>query len=164
MKVGIRQSLKAGALGILASLSAVGSVLAPVAEAQSAPAAAPPQSEIFYHVFVRSFRDSNGDRIGDLEGLRRSLGYIKRLGVTTILLTPVQPSPFYHNYFAADFDGVAPEYGGHRAWLALIRAAHAEGLRVYMDLEFQYVSDGHPWLKSSWHNPASPTRDWLFWN
>jgi glycosidase len=94
---------------------------------------------VFYHVFVRSFRDANGDRIGDLDGLRQGLGYIRRLGVTTILLTPVQPSPFYHNYFATDFDGVGAEYGGRRAWFALLRAAHAQHLRVYMDLEFQYV-------------------------
>jgi alpha-amylase len=122
------------------------------------------QSEIFYHVFVRSFRDSDGDRIGDLDGLRQGLGYIKRLGVTTILLTPVQPSPFYHNYFATDFEGVAAEYGGKQAWFALLRAAHAQGLKVYMDLEFQYVAGGHPWLVGAWHNPASPYRDWLFWD
>lgn len=122
------------------------------------------RSEIFYHVFVRSFRDSNGDRIGDLDGLRQGLGYIKRLGVTTILLTPVQPSPFYHNYFATDFEGVAAEYGGKKAWFAFVQAAHAQGLKVYMDLEFQYVAGRHPWLTSAWHNPASPYRNWLFWN
>lgn len=124
----------------------------------------PVRGEIFYHVFVRSFRDSNGDRIGDLDGLREGLGYIKRLGATTILLTPVQPSPFYHNYFATDFEGVAAEYGGKESWFAFVRAAHAQGIRVYMDLEFQYVAGGHPWLTSAWHNPASPYRDWLFWN
>lgn len=124
----------------------------------------PEHGEIFYHVFVRSFRDANGDRIGDLDGLRQGLGYIKRLGVTTILLTPVQPSPFYHNYFATDFAGIASEYGGKRAWLAFLRAAHARGLRVYMDLEFQYVAGGHPWLTSAWHHPTSPYRDWLLWN
>ncbi len=135
------------------------------ARAQSRPLAAQPErSEIFYHVFVRSFRDTNGDRIGDLDGLRQGLGYIKRLGVTTILLTPVQPSPYYHNYFATDFDGVGAEYGGKNAWFAFIRAAHAQGIRVYMDLEFQYVAGGHPWLTSAWHNPASPYRDRLFWN
>lgn len=161
----IRRTLGAQALGVLAGLAASGA--SPVTAFAAVPpsaAIAAPQGEIFYHVFVRSFRDSDGDRIGDLDGLRQSLGYLKRLGVTTILLTPVQPSPFYHNYFATDFDGVAPEYGGRKAWTALLRAAHAAGLKVYMDLEFQYVSDDHPWLKAAWHNPAAPTRDWLFWN
>lgn len=161
--MGIRRSCGAHLLGVLASLAVVTLANAGTVP-PSPPAASPSRSEIFYHVFVRSFRDSDGDRIGDLEGLRQSLRTIKRLGVTTILLTPVQPSPFYHNYFATDFDGVGPEYGGRKAWLALIRAAHAAGLRVYMDLEFQYVSDDHPWLKGAWHNPASSTRDWLFWN
>lgn len=122
------------------------------------------RGEIFYQVFVRSFRDSNGDRIGDLDGLRQGIGYIEQLGVTAILLTPVQPSPFYHNYFASDFEGVAPEYGGEKAWFAFLRAAHEHGLKVYMDLEFQYVASGHPWLTSAWHNPASPYRDRLFWS
>lgn len=126
--------------------------------------AAQPSGDIFYHVFVRSFRDSNGDRIGDLDGLTQELGYIQRLGVTTILLTPVQPSPFYHNYFATDFDGVAREYGGKRAWTDLLRAAHKRGLKVYMDLEFQYLAGGHPWLTSAWGHPNSPYRDRVFWD
>lgn len=161
---GVRQfGVTLASLGALALMFGV--IPVQPAQAQSRHLAARPErNEIFYHVFVRSFRDSNGDRIGDLEGLRQGLGYIKRLGVTTILLTPVQPSPFYHNYFATDFEGVAREYGGHKAWIALLRAAHAAGLRVYMDLEFQYVSDDHPWLKAAWHNPGAPTRDWLFWN
>ena len=64
--------------------------------------------EIFYHVFFRSFRDSDGDRIGDLKGLTEQLDYLKDLGVTSILLTPLQPSPYYHNYFATDFESIEP--------------------------------------------------------
>lgn len=124
----------------------------------------PSRHEIFYHVFVRSFRDSNGDRIGDLGGLKAGLGYIKQLGATTILLTPIQPSPFYHNYFATDFQHVAPEYGGDKAYFAFLRAAHACGLKVYIDLEFQYLAGGHPWLKSAWHHPNSPYRNWIPWD
>ena len=147
-------------------------LLALVALASARPALAdgrpqispPAKPEIFYHIFVRSFRDANGDRIGDLDGLRQGLRYVRRLGVTTILLTPVQPSPFYHNYFASDFAGVTPEYGGMRAWFAFLRAAHARGLKVYMDLEFQYVAGGHPWLEGAWHHPAAPCRSWLVWD
>ena len=137
-----------------------------LALAGSLPARAAPahEPEIFYHVFVRSFRDADGDRIGDLDGVTRGLDYIKALGATTVLLTPVQPSPFYHNYFATDFNGVAPEYGGMPAWTRLLRAAHARGLHVYMDLEFQYVAGAHPWLTSTWHHPAAPRRDWLVWD
>ncbi len=144
---------------ILAALALIGAGWGETA------AAAPAQhSEIFYHVFVRSFRDANGDRIGDLDGLTRGLDYIRRLGVTTVLLTPVQPSPFYHNYFATSFTGVDCAYGGEAAWRRFVRAAHAHGLRVYMDLEFQYVAGGHPWLTRTWHHPAAARRDWLVWD
>ena len=144
-------------LATLALLSTPG--LAPVAMARDA---AP--DAVFYHVFVRSFRDGDGDRIGDLRGLEQGLGYLQRLGVTTILLTPVQPSPFYHNYFATDFTGVARDYGGRAAWRHLLRAAHARHLRVYMDLEFQYVADHHPWLAQTWHHPQAPGRSRLIWD
>jgi glycosidase len=133
--------------------------------AQSLPVGeSPGADEIFYHVFVRSFRDADGDQIGDLHGLREGLDYIEKLGVTAILLTPVQPSPFYHNYFATSFSDVAAEYGGTRAWFDFVRAAHRRGLKIYMDVEFQYVAGGHPWLESAWHHPSSPYRQWLRWN
>ncbi|WP_353228777.1 alpha-amylase family glycosyl hydrolase [Novosphingobium sp.] len=149
--------------GLSAWLTVLLALVCPIA-ARPAAAAPGPDGEIFYHVFVRSFRDADGDRIGDLDGLVQGLDYIKGLGVTTVLLTPVQPSPFYHNYFATDFRGVAPEYGGMAAWSRLVRAAHAHGLRVTMDLEFQYVAGGHPWLTQTWHHPRAPRRDWLMWD
>jgi len=111
--------------------------------------AAAMRDEVIYHIFFRSFRDSNGDRIGDLKGLTDSLDDIKTLGVTSLLLTPLQPSPFYHNYFATDFAGIDPAYGTMDDYFAFVRAAHARGLRVYLDQEFQYVAEGHPWLTSS---------------
>ena len=156
------KSLRTGVLGLLAIAAlAWGGTACAEHRQQLAPSK---RGEIFYHVFVRSFRDANGDHIGDLDGITQGLGYIQRLGVTTVLLTPVQPSPFYHNYFASDFTGIAPENGGKRAWFRFLRAAHARGIRVYMDLEFQYVAGGHPWLASAWHHPKSPYREWLMWN
>lgn len=157
--------IKRGCLG-LSFLWALCSVVATTSSIASTQILAAPTvgSEIFYQVFVRSFRDSNRDRIGDLDGLRNGLDYIRGLGVTSILLTPVQPSPFYHNYFATDFDDIASEYGGQRAWLAFVRAAHQRGLKIYMDVEFQYVAGGHPWLEGGWHHPDSPYRHWLLWD
>ena len=104
------------------------------------------QPEVFYQIFVRSFRDSNGDRIGDLRGITARLDYLKSLKVTSILLTPLQASPFYHNYFATDFRRIDPAYGSMADYLAFVRAAHARGLKVYLDEEVQYVAQGHPWL------------------
>ncbi len=129
--------------------------------------ASPPRAkageEVFYHVFFRSFRDSNGDRIGDLRGLTQELDYLKDLGITSILLTPLQPSPFYHNYFATDFESIEPAYGTMEDYRAFLRAAHARGLKVYLDVEMQYVGEGHPWWTQSLGEPEAPFADFLIW-
>ena len=144
------------ALVLLASLI---SVPAPAAT----PAQVQPASQVFYQVFFRSFRDSNGDRIGDLKGLTSKLGYIRQLGATTILLTPLQPSPFYHNYFATTFKAIDPAYGTLDDYFAFVRAAHALGLKVYLDEEFQYVAEGHPWWRDSICKPHAKYADYLLW-
>ena len=105
------------------------------------------QDEVFYQIFVRSFRDSDGDRIGDLRGIQDRLGYLQDLGVTSILLTPINPSPFYHNYFASSFEGVDPEYGGAGSLPALVGAIHARGMKIYLDQEIQYVAQDHLWWR-----------------
>lgn len=127
------------------------------------PATAPPQGQVFYQIFFRSFRDSDGDRIGDLKGLASKLDYIKDLGATTILLTPLQPSPYYHNYFATAFRAVDPAYGTLDDYFAFVRAAHARGLRVYLDQEIQYVAEGHPWWSMSICKPHAKYADYLLW-
>ncbi|MEW9624407.1 alpha-amylase family glycosyl hydrolase [Rhodanobacter geophilus] len=127
------------------------------------PPPAPPASQVFYQVFFRSFRDSNGDRIGDLKGLTAKLGYIRQLGATTILLTPLQPSPYYHNYFATAFRAVDPAYGTLDDYFAFVRAAHAQGLKVYLDEEFQYVAEGHPWWRDSICKPHAQYAGYLLW-
>ncbi len=127
------------------------------------PAAVQPQSQVFYQIFFRSFRDSNGDRIGDLAGLASRLDYIKDLGATTILLTPLQPSPYYHNYFATAFKAIDPAYGTMNDYFAFIRAAHALGLKVYLDQEFQYVAEGNPWWSTSICKPHAKYADYLLW-
>src|SRR5271167_3199153 len=80
--------------------------------------------EIIYHIFQRSFYDSNGDMQGDLNGIRLKLDYLQRLGVTAILLTPLYESVFYHNYFATDFKKIDPAYGTMHDYLSLIRELH----------------------------------------
>jgi len=113
------------------------------------------EDEVFYQIFVRSFRDSDGDRIGDLNGVREALGYVRELGATSILLTPINPSPFYHNYFATSFEGVDRAYGDARSLHALIEAVHGRGMKIYLDVEVQYLAGGHPWWKESEGNPGS---------
>ena len=119
---------------------------------------------LYYHVFVRSFADSDGDRIGDLPGLAARLDYLAGLHVTHVLLTPVQASPFYHNSFATDFDTVDPAYGGEAGWLAFVRAAHARGMKVILDEEFQYVAEGHPWWRDHEGRPGGVEGRFVLWN
>jgi glycosidase len=120
--------------------------------------------EVFYQIFVRSFRDGDGDRIGDLRGMQDKLGYLHDLGITSILLTPINPSPFYHNYFASSFEGVDPEYGGASALPELVAAIHARGMKLYLDQEIQYVAQDHPWWRKSMGQPASEYSHFILYN
>jgi alpha-amylase len=112
--------------------------------------------EVIYHVFQRSFYDSNGDRHGDLRGFVEKLDYLKQLGVTAILFTPLYESDFYHNYFAKDYERIDPEFGTMDDYLAFIKAVHQSGLKFIMDMETQYAQNGNKWFDSSYKNPASP--------
>ncbi|WP_426700857.1 alpha-amylase family glycosyl hydrolase [Rhodanobacter sp. Col0626] len=143
-------------------IALLGSAALP-ALAVDAPPRAKPADEVFYQIFERSFADSNGDHIGDLKGLTGKLDYLKQLGITSILLTPLQPSPYYHNYFATEFKAIEPAYGSMDDYFAFVRAAHARGLKVYLDEEFQYVAEGHPWRRDSIGKPHATYADYLLW-
>ena len=118
---------------------------------------------LFYHIFVRSFRDSDGDRHGDLRGIAEGLDYLQSLGVTGILLTPLYPSEFYHNYFADDFYGMDPEFGTMEDYTFLVSEIHARGMKIYLDQEIQYVSGNHEWYTSSSGNPDSEFSDFVLY-
>ena len=117
------------------------------------------KEEIIYHIFQRSFYDSNGDQKGDLTGIRQKLDYLQQLGVTAILLTPLYQSVFYHNYFASDFKKIDPDYGSMKDYLSLIRELHRRGMKFYMDMETQYVTEDHIWWKDGTGNLNSPYCD-----
>ena len=117
--------------------------------------------EVIYHVMPRSFRDSNGDGHGDLNGFVEKLDYLESLGVTAILFTPLYASDFYHNYFPTDYEAIDPEYGTMEEYIAFIEAVHARGMKFIMDMETQYAPEGHPWLDESLGNPESPYSDFI---
>ncbi|SFQ65520.1 alpha-amylase family glycosyl hydrolase [Flavobacterium akiainvivens] len=123
-----------------------------------------PNNEVIYHVFQRSFFDSNGDGHGDLEGIRQKLDYIQKLGATSILLTPLYASDFYHNYFASDFETIDPEYGTLAEYTTLVEEVHKRKMKIYQDVEMQYVAGTHPWFKDSYKNPASAYSKYLMYN
>lgn len=143
---------------------------APPVYAQVTPAAAPRAAAVdplddalVYHIFQRSFRDSNGDGHGDLNGITTSLPYLQSLGVTTILLTPLYPSRVYHNYFATDFEGIDPAYGTIDDFRRLVAELHKRKMKIFLDMEFQYLAEGHPWWTAALADRKSPYANYMLW-
>lgn len=120
-------------------------------------------NEVIYHVMQRSFYDSNGDRHGDLNGFVEKLDYLKELGVTTILFTPLYASGFYHNYFPTDYEEIDPEYGTKADYIQFVKAVHDKGMKFLMDMETQYAQSGHIWFDDSYKNPASAYTDFIYY-
>ena len=108
------------------------------------PAACLPQ-EVIYHIFERSFFDASGDGKGDLRGITQKLDYLQQLGVTSVQLTPLYKSAFYHNYFADDWMQIDPDFGTIGDFASLARSLHSRGMKLYIDMETQYVTDRHAW-------------------
>jgi len=120
-----------------------------------------PKAEIIYHVFQRSFYDSNGDLQGDLNGLRQKLTYLQDLGVTSILLLPLYDAQCYHNYFADDFEKIDAEYGTMKDYIALVKEVHRRGMKIYLDMETQYVTENHLWWKDAVGNLNSAYSNYI---
>jgi glycosidase len=125
---------------------------------------ATPSGEIIYHVCQRSFYDSNGDLNGDLNGLREKLPYLQDLGVTSILLFPLYDSDCYHNYFADDFEKIDAEFGSMQDYITLVKEVHRCGMKIYLDMETQYVTSEHLWWKDAVGNLNSPYSDFLLFD
>lgn len=129
------------------------------------------QSAIFYEIFVRSFYDSNGDGIGDLNGIVEKLDYLNDgdpatttdLGVTALWLMPIHPSPSYHGYDVTDYYAVNPEYGTTADFQQLVAEAHRRGVRIIIDFVMNHTSVAHPWFVEA-QDPQSPRRDWYVWS
>lgn len=102
-----------------------------------------------YEIFVCSFCDSNGDGIGDLNGIRSKLDYITDLGFDAIWLTPVHPSATYHKYDVDDYCAIDPAFGTIEDYAALVKECHGRGIRIYMDLVLNHTSDEHEWFRAA---------------
>ena len=122
------------------------------------------KGEIMYHVCQRSFYDSNGDLQGDLAGLRQKLPYLQDLGVTSILLFPLYESDCYHNYFANDFEKIDSEFGTMEEYIGLVKEVHQRGMKIYMDMETQYVTSDHLWWKDAVGNLWSKYSDYILFD
>jgi glycosidase len=126
---------------------------------------------VFYQIFVRSFQDSDGDGIGDFQGVIDRLDYLNDgdpqttddLGITAIWLMPINPSPSYHGYDVTDYYDVNSDYGTLDDFKRLLEAAHARGISVIMDFVMNHSSTQHPWFIEA-QDPASPYHDWYVWS
>jgi alpha-amylase len=127
------------------------------------------QDAVCYEIFVRSFADSNGDGIGDLQGVIDRLDYLndgdpdsrEDLGVNCIWLMPVTESPSYHGYDTVDYDTIERDYGTNKDFQDLIAAANQRGIHILIDLVLNHVSVDHPWFQEALADPASPFRDYF---
>ncbi|MEV0286081.1 maltose alpha-D-glucosyltransferase [Kribbella sp. NPDC050820] len=120
---------------------------------------------VFYEVLVRSFKDSNADGIGDLQGLTEKLDYLEWLGVDCLWLPPFYPSPLRDGgYDISDYTGVMPEVGTIADFAAFMEAAHARGIRIIVDFVMNHTSDQHPWFQASREDPDGPYGDFYVWS
>jgi len=164
---------------ILAATSAVlilgASALVAVGQAAPAKAAAPNPSAIdstqnwwknavLYEIYPRSFQDSNGDGIGDLNGITQHLDYLKELGVDGIWLSPCYPSPQVDfGYDISDYKNIDPQYGTLADFDRLVAEANKRHIRILMDMVMNHTSDKHKWFLESRSSRTNPYRDWYVW-
>lgn len=119
---------------------------------------------IIYEIYPRSFQDSNGDGVGDLNGITSRLDHIKSLGVDAIWLAPVYPSPNVDfGYDISDYENIDPMYGTLADFDRLVAEAGKRHIRVIMDLVLNHTSDKHPWFMESASSRNNPKRDWYVW-
>jgi len=120
---------------------------------------------IFYQVYLRAFKDSNGDGHGDIQGLTSKLDYLQDLGIDCIWLMPIYQSPLRDDgYDIADFYSIADIFGTLDDFRGLLQAAHDRGIRLIMDLVMNHTSDQHPWFRAARLDRKSPYRDYYVWS
>jgi maltose alpha-D-glucosyltransferase / alpha-amylase len=123
------------------------------------------KNAVVYCLDVKTFQDSNGDGVGDFEGLARRLDYLSGIGVGAVWLLPFYPSPKRDNgYDITDFYGVDPKLGSLGDFVDFTHEARKHGIRVLIDLVVNHTSDQHPWFKAAVQDPGSPYRDWYVWS
>ena len=122
------------------------------------------KESVVYQIYPRSFKDSNGDGIGDLNGITEKLDYLKELGVDVIWLSPVYQSPGDDNgYDISDYRAILEEFGTMEEFDRMLQAAHERGIRLVMDLVVNHTSDEHPWFVESRKSKDNPYRNYYIW-
>lgn len=119
---------------------------------------------VVYQIYPRSFKDSDGDGIGDLRGIISKLDYLQELGIDVVWLSPVYKSPNDDmGYDISDYQDIMDEFGTLGDWEELLAGLHRRGIRLIMDLVVNHTSDEHPWFAASRSSKDSPYRDYYWW-
>jgi alpha-glucosidase len=159
--------MPAAARGLLSVLVAI-ALSAPLFAQSTEPS---PQSNpnwwknaVIYEIYPRSFQDSNGDGIGDLNGITSRLDYLRSLGIDAIWLTPIYPSPQVDfGYDISDYIAIDPQYGTLADFDRLVAEARQRNIGIIMDLVLNHTSDKHPWFIQSASSRTNPKADWYMW-
>lgn len=123
------------------------------------------QGAVIYEIYPRSFQDSNGDGIGDLNGITNRLQYLQDLGVDAIWITPMFPSPLVDlGYDVSDYENIAPEYGTLAEFDRLLLQAHQHHIRLILDMVLNHTSDKHPWFVEASRSTSNKLHDWYVWS
>ena len=122
------------------------------------------KESVVYQIYPRSFKDSNGDGIGDLNGITEKMDYLRELGINVIWLSPVYQSPNTDNgYDISDYQAIMEEFGTMEDFDRMLQSAHDHGIRLVMDLVVNHTSDEHPWFVESRKSVDNPYRDYYIW-
>ena len=122
------------------------------------------KESVVYQIYPRSFKDSNGDGIGDINGITEKLDYLKELGIDVIWLSPVYQSPNDDNgYDISDYQAIMEEFGTMEDFDRMLAEAHKRGIRIVMDLVVNHTSDEHAWFVESKKSRENPYRDYYIW-
>jgi alpha-amylase len=119
---------------------------------------------VFYEIFVRSFNDSDGNGIGDFNGITQKLDYLQSLGVNAIWLMPIHPSPSYHGYDVINYYAVNLDYGTMDDFKHLLDEAHKRDMHIIIDLVLNHTASQHPWFVDANNGPNSKYRDYYLWS
>lgn len=122
------------------------------------------KGKVMYEIFVRSFCDSNGDRIGDLNGITSKLDYIKSLGVDMIWLTPIFESPSTHGYDTKDYFAINKSYGTMEDYRNLVKTAHSKNIKIILDVAFNHLSRFEPHFVDAYGNQDSKYDRWFYFS
>lgn len=122
-----------------------------------------PEAGVTYEIFVQSFYDSDGNGIGDFNGVIQKLDYVQELGANAIWFMPIMPSPTYHKYDVTDYKAVHPDYGTMDDFRNLLAEAHKRDIKIVIDMIINHTSSQHPWFLEAKSGRDNPYRDYYVW-